>query len=97
MTLVYHGVNRVDPAEDPARLVVSPDHLLAHLRWLQNRGYGFETASAMAARGQPSPRTAIVTFDDGWSDAVDTAPMLHGLGIPATFYVCPGWWGGHHP
>lgn len=97
VTLVYHAVNRVDAARDPNRLVVSPDALVAQLRWLQKRGYRFESASTLAVRGRPEPRTAIVTFDDGWRDALDTAPMLQRLGIPATFFVSPGLWGGQHP
>jgi peptidoglycan/xylan/chitin deacetylase (PgdA/CDA1 family) len=97
VTLVYHGVGHVTTEEDPSRLVVSPDNLRAQLGWLAKRGYRFESASDLAARGKPALRTAVVTFDDGWADALETAAQLSDRGIAATFFVCPGWWGGHHP
>ena len=97
MTVVYHGVNRIPPEADPARLIVSPDMLVSHIKWLRARGYGFETASALAKREAPEPKIAVITFDDGWRDALEVGPLLAGLGVTPTFFVCPGWWGGHHP
>src|SRR4029079_8047373 len=38
--------------------------------------------------------TAVLTFDDGFHTWLSTAvPLLRRLGVPATFYVCPGWFG----
>lgn len=52
--------------------------------------------------GEPlPPRAVALTFDDGYSDALSAvAPVLRRLGLPATFFLCPGivdrtvepWW-----
>ena len=100
VVLAYHGVGAVSDVEDPSRLVVSPEHLEAHIRLLQRRGYRFRTAEELldeAGSGPPARATAVLTFDDGFADALHlTAPLLQRLGVRATFYVCPGWWGGQH-
>jgi peptidoglycan/xylan/chitin deacetylase (PgdA/CDA1 family) len=96
--LAYHGVGDADDAADPRRLVVSPRHLAAHIGLLRRRGYRFATAAELGPDGPPPPRTAVLTFDDGWLDALTTVtPLLARLGIRASFFVCPGWWGGQHP
>lgn len=98
VTLVYHGVGRARGGDDPRRLVVAPELLEAHVRFLLARGYCFLTASEVDPRWRPPPRTALLTFDDGFADWVDVAlPLLRRLGVRATFYACPGWWGGRHP
>lgn len=101
VVLVYHGVNDLDDADDPVRLVLSPTLLASQVRWLLGRRYRFLTAEELLAEtsgGAPPPRTAVLTFDDGWRDAVTVAaPLLTALGVRATFYVNPGRWGGQHP
>ena len=100
VALAYHGVGRAGDAEDPSRLVVSPAHLEAQISLLQRRGYRFRTAAELleeSGGGPPARATAVLTFDDGFADALElTAPLLRRLGVRATFYVCPGWWGGQH-
>jgi peptidoglycan/xylan/chitin deacetylase (PgdA/CDA1 family) len=96
MVLVHHGVGEVTDADDPERLVVSPDHLESQIRLLQRAGYRFATAEELIARG-PVRRTAVLTFDDGWRDGLGiVAPLLERLGVRASFYVCPGLWGTQH-
>jgi peptidoglycan/xylan/chitin deacetylase (PgdA/CDA1 family) len=101
VVLAYHGVNDVDAHDDPMRLVTPPRILREQVRWLQRRGYRFLTAEELLAEtagGRPRPRTAVLTFDDGWRDAVDvTSPLLQELGVRATYYLNPGRWGGQHP
>ena len=98
VVLCYHGVGYVDDAGDPNSLVVSPENLESQLRWLLRSGYTFMTAEEIEAAAGPPPRTAVLTFDDGWRDAITTVlPLLTGFNIRATFYVCPGLWGGQHP
>lgn len=97
VVLAYHGVGRATEDEDPLRLVLSPERFERQLRTLLRLGYSFVRADALGA-ARPPARTAVATFDDGWADAVDTVvPILERLGIGASFYVCPGWWGGQHP
>lgn len=101
VVLAYHGVARVDEQDDPSRLVLDPARFESQLRTLRTLGYEFTTAEQLAGAGpgaRPPRGTAVLTFDDGWLDAVDAVvPRLSKLGIPATFYVCPGWLGGRHP
>lgn len=98
VSLAYHGVGAGDDATDPNRLVITPEHLRDQLRLLQRAGYRFVSAEEVASEGSLPRRTAVVTFDDGWrSGLTEALPVLEELGIPATFYVCPGWWGGQHP
>jgi peptidoglycan/xylan/chitin deacetylase (PgdA/CDA1 family) len=48
-------------------------------------------ASTSAARAPARRRQAAIIFDDGLRSNVRVAyPMLRALGIPATFFVCPG-------
>ncbi|TMK79658.1 MAG: polysaccharide deacetylase family protein [Actinobacteria bacterium] len=93
--LVYHGVG--SDADDPARLLVAPDRLESHVRYLQRRGYRFLTAEELLELGRPSARTAVLTFDDGFRNWLSEAvPLLNRLGVRATFYICPGMFGGQH-
>jgi peptidoglycan/xylan/chitin deacetylase (PgdA/CDA1 family) len=98
--LVYHSVNHVSADADPHMLVTAPEHLEAHIRMLLRRRYRFVTVEELledgvqASLAQP---TAVLTFDDGWVDGLTVAtPLLQRLGVRATFYVCPGWWGSRY-
>ena len=93
--LAYHGVGT--PTADPARLLIEPGLLESQVRFLQRRGYRFLTAEELLAEAPPRPRTAVLTFDDGFRNWLTAAvPLLRRLGVRATFYVCPGLFGGRH-
>lgn len=98
-SIAYHGVGDVDDLTDPERLVVSAAHLASQVDALVDRGYRFLTASQVADEGgDPGPGVAVLTFDDGWRSGLDdVVPLLQSRGLGATFYVCPGWFGGQHP
>jgi peptidoglycan/xylan/chitin deacetylase (PgdA/CDA1 family) len=94
VVLAYHGVNVVSDAQDPIRLVNSPATLEAHIRLLKRLRYRFVTAGELDGARD---RVAALTFDDGWEDGLTVvAPLLERHGIRGTFYICPGWFGGHH-
>jgi peptidoglycan/xylan/chitin deacetylase (PgdA/CDA1 family) len=93
-------VNEVADADDRRRIVTSPRHFEAHLAHLQRRGYRFATAEALLAGGRPrrlGRGTAVLTFDDGFADALEVVvPILRRHGLAATFYVNPGRLGAQH-
>ena len=98
--LVYHGVGEVADRDDPDRLVVTPAHLESQVRLLLRLGYTFVTAAEALDRfpaGRLPRGFAMLTFDDGWRDALtEVAPLLQRLGVRASFYVNPGLWGAQH-
>jgi peptidoglycan/xylan/chitin deacetylase (PgdA/CDA1 family) len=95
VVLVYHGVG--PPKGDPKCLLVSLEHLEAHIRLLQRLGYRFITAEELLDEGGPHRRTAVLTFDDGFrSWLTEVVPMFERLAVRGTFYVCPGLFGKHH-
>jgi peptidoglycan/xylan/chitin deacetylase (PgdA/CDA1 family) len=98
LALAYHGVNQIAPQDNAMDLVMAPELLEGHVRLLQRLGYRFATAEEVLDGGRPQARgTAVLTFDDGWLDAVTVvAPLLARLGVRATFYVNPGLWGAAH-
>lgn len=65
------------------------------LRLARRLGTPVSLAAAVGAlrEGRPLPRRAFaVTFDDGYRDNLDVAaPILGRLGIPATFFLVPGY------
>jgi peptidoglycan/xylan/chitin deacetylase (PgdA/CDA1 family) len=88
LVLAYHAVA---PERTPGmrpEMVVETAALAAEVRRLQDEGLRFVPASE-AAEG-----TAVLTFDDGWADALTVAaPLLADLAVAATFFVCPGLFG----
>lgn len=94
--LTYHGVQAVPAGGDPARLLVSPDRLRAHIGLLRRMGYRFTTASELVGRAA-LPGEAVLTFDDGFLNwLTELLPVLEQERVPATLYVCPGLWGQRH-
>jgi peptidoglycan/xylan/chitin deacetylase (PgdA/CDA1 family) len=98
VSLAYHAVDDVADEGDPRRLVLSAERFESQVRMLQRRGYGFLTAEEVLAAGRLAPRTAALTFDDGFRSWLTlVAPLLERLGVRGTFYVPTGWIGGRHP
>jgi peptidoglycan/xylan/chitin deacetylase (PgdA/CDA1 family) len=98
--LCYHAVNEVVDGDDPRRIVTSPRLLEAHVSYLVRRGYEVSTAEQLLVDGaprRPARGTAVLTFDDGFADALDVVvPILRRHAIRATFYVNPGRFGVQH-
>jgi peptidoglycan/xylan/chitin deacetylase (PgdA/CDA1 family) len=103
--LLVVGFHNVCPTwfwpDPPGRGV---DGLVAQVRGLMRLGTIVPLAEAVRdiERGVPLPRRSIaLTFDDGYRDNLtDALPVLERLGVPATFFLVPGfldrsvdaWW-----
>lgn len=88
LVLAYHAVAREPFPGMAPNMVVTAAALAAEVHRLRRLGRAFVPASQ--ARGH----CAVLTFDDGWADALTVAaPLLAELRVPATFYVAPGLFG----
>jgi peptidoglycan/xylan/chitin deacetylase (PgdA/CDA1 family) len=92
LTLGYHAVADL-PAGAPGReLCVTPRAFAGQLRLL--RGLGYRLAAAEDLLDGSEDRRAVLTFDDGYRDAITTvAPLVRRHGGRATFFLNPGRWG----
>lgn len=87
---MYHYIRDYFNPSDPIgmNLSVSPQKLEEQLAWLAENGY--QTA-AMDFFGNPQPvsfKPIILTFDDGYQDAYDSAlPILQKYKMVGTFYL----------
>jgi peptidoglycan/xylan/chitin deacetylase (PgdA/CDA1 family) len=92
--LMYHRI--AEEPWDPWELCVSPRHFAEHLEVLSRPGMALslgQLAGAVRAGKVPSD-SAIITFDDGYVDNLQTAkPLLERYGIPATVFVTSGYVG----
>ncbi len=89
--LIFH---RVLPTADP----IFPEEVDA-ARFDQMMGWvkswfnvvSLDTAVNAIKAGKIPPRTAVITFDDGYADNHDVAlPILQKHGLPATFFIATG-------
>lgn len=84
--LCYH---RVHDSRRP--LCTPPDAFARHMRHLRARHHPMplsDLARALANRDPWPRRAVVVTFDDGYRDALDTAlPILERYAIPAVVFV----------
>lgn len=98
MILVYHHI--APRAEVPKEYDLlegwewthSPEGFERQLLELDRRGYRFiplaDLVDDIRKRGKEGPKTAVLTFDDGWIDNFTYAfPILKRHSIPATFFV----------
>ena len=91
-TLIFH---RVLAAPDPL-LPSEPSaaEFEARMRWLQQHFNVIPLAEAIARlrNGTLLARSLAITFDDGYADNhLIAAPILHKLGLPATFFIATGY------
>lgn len=96
--VAYHSIHAPEPGVRADDVIAPPDVLERDVRTLLDAGYRFVTADELVSETggeEPPERTALLTFDDGWLDGLTVAaPLLIRLGVGATFFVCPGLWGG---
>lgn len=82
--LMYHVIEDAD---------VSPDQFAWHMRFLRRHfePVGLPVLIDRIAAGTVTGREVAVTFDDGVQNHFNVAwPILRDIGVPATFFVCPG-------
>lgn len=96
--LMYHRVDADVPSDPVGRdLTVEPTTFEAELRYLRDHHIAAITAADLAARltrGERPGSAVVLTFDDGYDDAMTTAvPLLVKYGARGTFYVSSGFVG----
>lgn len=94
--LMYHRVVPIAEAGNSIRgLVVPPEVFAAQMDALAVAGWHTitmaELAADLQAHRKPTPRTFVITIDDGWSDGFTYAlPILQSHGYVATYFVIAG-------
>jgi peptidoglycan/xylan/chitin deacetylase (PgdA/CDA1 family) len=92
LVLAYHAVAHELRPGLLGEMVVTTSALAAEVERLRAHGRRFVTAGELC--DDPADDVAVLSFDDGWADALTiAAPLLVQLGVRATFYVCPGLFG----
>ncbi|WP_371667099.1 polysaccharide deacetylase family protein [Streptomyces sp. NBC_00289] len=91
---LYHAVSD-NPPRWLAPFTVSPRTFVEHLNMIADSGLRVVPLRQLVTTllgGPPlPPRSAVLTFDDGYADFASTvAPLLAGRGLPATLYVTTG-------
>jgi peptidoglycan/xylan/chitin deacetylase (PgdA/CDA1 family) len=85
---MYHRI--AEPQLDPWRLCVTPSHFAEHLDVLARSAHTVSLRQLLHARRGDgvAPRTAALTFDDGYVDNLCQAkPLLERYEAPATVFV----------
>ncbi|MGW3032123.1 polysaccharide deacetylase family protein [Streptomyces sp. NPDC001178] len=91
---LYHAVSD-DPPAWLAPFTVSPRTFVEHLDMIADSGLHLvplqQLVAALLGGPEVPPRSAVLTFDDGYADFASTvAPLLVARGLPATLYVTTG-------
>jgi len=86
--LMYHRL--ADESFDPWGLAVHPTRFAQQMEWLANNRELLPLVefSRRHKAGTLPPEAVAVTFDDGYACSAEVAaPLLNGLGIPATVFL----------
>ena len=90
LILCYHGIAQVDEHLWRPGLFMPPELLEQRLQTLQREDYsviGLSEGLQRLQAGELSPRSVVITFDDGGFDFFKVAhPLLKKYGFPATVY-----------
>lgn len=91
--LTYHHIRDADPARDEMgnRLSTSPAQFSRDLDWLISQGY--HAINFRDLSGAIPDRPVMITFDDGYDDAVMAQAIVVAHHLTATFYIVPGFVG----
>ncbi len=80
--LIYHHITS-DPSDD---LRISLDHFKQQVDWLREEGYEFHAVRDLPA----SPKSVVLTFDDGWKNNLPALAYLQEKGATATIFAISG-------
>lgn len=89
--LIFHRVLAVPDPLQPGEPTAA--EFAARMEWLKSCFNVVSLAQGIAGlrSGRLPPRAIAITFDDGYADNREiAAPILHRLGLPATFFVATG-------
>jgi peptidoglycan/xylan/chitin deacetylase (PgdA/CDA1 family) len=91
LCLAYHGFCRVHPQSDPHHLFVLESEFEKQLDVLARRNQAVNLDGFLAARRSGgSPRSYLVTIDDGYASVLDIATQILGKRrVPALLFVSP--------
>lgn len=96
-TLMYHHIENADIAKSAGHsgLNVPPEIFKQQMEYLVQKGYQTITAGELVAffdNGKPiSPKSILLTFDDGYADFGDNAyPILRQLNLSAILFLPTG-------
>lgn len=96
LVFALHAVAHERAAHLLPEMIVLASDLEAEVADQRAAGRRFITAGELADEigGRDGDDAVVLTFDDGWADALTiAAPLLADLGVRATFYICPGLFG----
>lgn len=87
--LMYHAIGRREPA---SRYIVPVRRFAAQMGWLHRAGYHVLSLEEFARHKNthrfPTPRSVVLTFDDGYRDTYTEAyPILQHHAFPATVFL----------
>jgi peptidoglycan/xylan/chitin deacetylase (PgdA/CDA1 family) len=90
--LAYHRVAPVQPECPPPTINVTPDRFREQITGIIRQGFKFlplqEVLKKSAARESLPPRTAVLTFDDGFESIYEYAwPTLREMQVPSTIFL----------
>lgn len=93
--LMYHQIRDLphEPDRSAFTFSVEPAEFACQLEYLASHGFHTITLDQLDRHlrlGKPLPsKPVILTFDDGWSSALDAACALKARGMVGVFFVCP--------
>ncbi len=91
--LMYHELV-TDPSRPLGETVVPLDKFKAQMAFLAAEGYHTISMDELVAHmkwGAPLPnRPVVLTFDDGWRNALQAVPVLREHGFKASFWIIAG-------
>ena len=92
--IVYHGVGRAQPGEDPHELLVPSETFEAQMAFLARRRNVVPLGTLVEGVPRNSKPPVAITFDDAYRSVLETAsPIMAKYDLPSTLFVPTNWVG----